>query len=77
MNNTIDARITEKLQLSIAMQLVGSFIDAEYTRFCVDASQFSEEELDNLLRAIRFYQNTTGKKKGCEGSVGYEIEKRA
>ena len=60
--NTIDERISERLKLSVAVQLIAGFINTEHARYSIDPTQFSESERENLTRAIQFYENTTGKK---------------
>ena len=72
---TIQSNLTSTLKLSIAIQLLDQLIEAEYNRFYSDADQFSEEELENLLRAVRFWENETGKVKGYSGDIAYHLEK--
>lgn len=75
MTRTIESQLTSKLKLSIAVQLLDNFITSEYHRFYTNSEDFSEDELENLFRAIVFWEAETGKVKGYKGSIANELEK--
>lgn len=75
MTQIIESNLTSKLKMSIAIQLIGQFIESEYNRFFVDPTQFDNEELENLLRAVNFWENETGKVKGYSVAIVNQLEK--
>jgi len=66
---------TEKLKLSIALELINSFIETQYSRFYVDSKALYKDELETLLLAIQFWEAQTGKKKGYAASIQHQLEK--
>jgi hypothetical protein len=74
MTRILDSPLTSKLKLNIAIQLLDSFIDSEYNRFFA-GEQFDKEELENLLRAVNFWEYETGKVKGYRVAIANQIEK--
>lgn len=69
------ANISHKLELSIAIELLDKFIESQYSRFSA-GEEFTEEELQNLERAINYWQGQTGRKKsGYAASIATELEK--
>lgn len=77
MTQIFQSSLTSKLKLSIAIQLIGQFIESEYNRFFVDGENLNKEELENLLRAVNFWENETGKVKGYKWAISNQIEKRS
>jgi hypothetical protein len=74
MTRILDSPLTSKLKLSIAIELLGSFIDSEYNRFFA-GEEFDKEELENLLRAVNFYEHETAKVKGYRVAITNQLEK--
>jgi hypothetical protein len=54
--------VTEKLKLSIAVELLNDFIETTIARIN-RGEELSEEELEHLQRSINFWESQTSKKK--------------
>lgn len=60
--------------VATAIELINNFIELEYNRFYI-GEELTQEELENLERAIRFHENITGRKKGYASAIANQLEK--